>query len=45
MKYTALLLLGVLHSSQGLCLLNKCSSWWSNAKRNVRSPTKDFSPD
>merc|ERR1712032_1029894 len=34
MKYTALLLLGVLHSSQGLCFLNKCSSYWSNAKKN-----------
>merc|ERR1719281_1690105 len=34
MKYTALLLLGVIHSSQGLCFLNKCSSYWSNAKKN-----------
>merc|ERR1712227_1146838 len=34
MKYTALLLLGVLHSSKGLCFLNKCSSYWSNAKKN-----------
>merc|ERR1711976_675690 len=34
MKYTALLLLGVLHSCQGLCFINKCSSWWSNAKKN-----------
>merc|ERR1712110_158985 len=34
MKYTALLLLGILHSCQGLCFINKCSSWWSNAKKN-----------
>merc|ERR1712110_1074760 len=34
MKYTALLLLGVLHSCQGLCFINKGSSWWSNAKKN-----------
>merc|ERR1711987_40101 len=34
MKYTALLLLGVLHSCQGLCFINKCSKWWSNAKKN-----------
>ena len=37
MKYTALLLLGALHSSQALCFINQCSSFWSDAKRNVSS--------
>merc|ERR1712244_61573 len=34
MKYSVLLLLGFLQSSQGLCLLNKCSSYWKDAKKN-----------
>merc|ERR1712203_814178 len=34
MKYSVLLLLGFLQSSQGLCLLNKCSSYWRDAKKN-----------
>merc|ERR1719312_1527767 len=34
MKYSALLLLGALHSSQALCFINQCSSFWSDAKRN-----------
>ena len=38
MKYSVLLLLGFLQSSQGLCLLNKCSSYWKDAKKNVSSP-------
>lgn len=35
LKYTVLLLAALLHSTQGLCFLNKCSSWWNGAKNNV----------
>jgi len=28
------LLAALLHSTQGLCFLNKCSSWWNGAKNN-----------
>ena len=35
LKYTVVLLAALLHSTQGLCFLNKCSSWWNGAKNNV----------